>query len=430
MGYELFVGKRYLLSPRSDRSISMITWISIGGVALGVIALIVSTSVMNGFRSNLRDAVTGSLPHITLFSWDEEIGAYNSLKKKVLEHPEVVAASPYVYKQALITGKKKPKGALLRGIDPQKEPSVTRISSYLRESIYSLGPLEKEEQRRLADSILGRLSHPKANAEKIPDGIILGASLAQQLDVRIGDTVKVISSEQRMTPIGDVPRVKKLEVIGIFESGISGYDEVLAFADYRLVQKIFRMGKEVSGLGVSIRDPETASEMASELQQLATGFLSSNWADENKSLFQVMKLEKIGLFLILTLIIVVAAFNIISSLIMLVAEKSKEIAILKSLGATDGSVRRIFVFQGVVIGLTGTVVGVILGLALCWVLGTFNIIDIPPGVYPGGNRIPVLIDWYDVGLTTICSFLICMLVTIYPSSKAARMNPVDPLRYE
>jgi lipoprotein-releasing system permease protein len=419
MGYELFVGKRYLLSPRSDRSISMITWISIGGVALGVIALIVSTSVMNGFRSNLRDAVTGSLPHITLFSWDEEIGAYNSLKKKVLEHPEVVAASPYVYKQALITGKKKPKGALLRGIDPQQEPSVTRISSYLRESIYSLGPLEEEEQRRLADSILGRLSHPKARAEKISDGIILGASLAQQLDVRIGDTVKVISSEQRMTPIGDVPRVKKLEVIGIFESGISGYDEVLAFADYRLVQKIFRMGKEVSGLGVSIRDPETASEMASELQQLATGFLSSNWADENKSLFQVMKLEKIGLFLILTLIIVVAAFNIISSLIMLVAEKSKEIAILKSL-----------VFQGVVIGLTGTVVGVILGLALCWVLGTFNIIDIPPGVYPGGNRIPVLIDWYDVGLTTICSFLICMLVTIYPSSKAARMNPVDPLRYE
>ncbi|MGA0223998.1 MAG: ABC transporter permease, partial [bacterium] len=192
MGYELFVGKRYLLSPRSDRSISMITWISIGGVALGVIALIVSTSVMNGFRSNLRDAVTGSLPHITLFSWDEEIGAYNSLKKKVLEHPEVVAASPYVYKQALITGKKKPKGALLRGIDPQQEPSVTRISSYLRESIYSLGPLEEEEQRRLADSILGRLSHPKARAEKISDGIILGASLAQQLDVRIGDTVKVI----------------------------------------------------------------------------------------------------------------------------------------------------------------------------------------------------------------------------------------------
>ena len=165
MGYELFVGKRYLLTPRSDRSISMITWISIGGVALGVIALIVSTSVMNGFRSNLRDAVTGSLPHITLFSWDEEIEAYNSLKKKVLEHPEVVAVSPYVYKQALITGKKKPKGALLRGIDPQQEPSVTRISSYLRESIYSLGPLEEEEQGRLADSILERLSHPKARAE-------------------------------------------------------------------------------------------------------------------------------------------------------------------------------------------------------------------------------------------------------------------------
>lgn len=430
MSFELFVGKRYLLSPRSDRSVSMITWISIGGVALGVIALIVSTSVMNGFRSNLRDAVTGSLPHITLFSWDEGIEAYNVLKNKVLEHPEVVAAAPYVYKQALLTGKKKPKGALLRGIDPLKEPSVTRISSYLRESIYALGPLDENEQRRLSASILERLSHLKAKAEKIPDGIIIGASLAQQLDVGIGDNVKLISSEQRMTPIGDVPRVKKLEVIGIFESGISGYDEVLAFADYRLVQKIYRMGKRVSGLGVSIRDPEAASQMAAELQQLDSRFMSSNWADENKSLFQVMKLEKIGLFLILTLIIVVAAFNIISSLIMLVAEKSREIAILKSLGATDGSVRRIFVYQGVVIGLAGTLFGVFLGLGLCWILGTFNIIDIPPGVYPGGNRIPVLIDWYDVGLTTLCSFLICVLVTLYPSSKAARMNPVDPLRYE
>ena len=156
-------------------------------------------------------------------------------------------------------------------------------------------PLDENEQRRLSASILERLSHLKAKAEKIPDGIIIGASLAQQLDVGIGDDVKLISSEQRMTPIGDVPRVKKLEVIGIFESGISGYDEVLAFADYRLVQKIYRMGKRVSGLGVSIRDPEAASQMAAELQQLDSRFMSSNWADENKSLFQVMKLEKIGL---------------------------------------------------------------------------------------------------------------------------------------
>ena len=429
MRYETFIGKRYLFSPRRDRSISVITWISIGGVALGVVALIVATSVMNGFRTNLRDAVTGSLPHITVFAWDDAMKNYSGLQKRLMEHPEVKGVAPYIFKQALLTGRKQPKGALLRGIDPEQESEVTKISSFLREEVYGFAP-SLEKQALISKKLLHRLSHPDARINRLKDGIILGAKLARQLEAGVGDTVKLVSSEQRMTPIGDVPRIKKLEVIGIFESGISGYDEVLAFADYRLVQKIFRMGKEVSGLGVSIRDPEAASEMASELQQLGTGFLSSNWADENKSLFQVMKLEKIGLFLILTLIIVVAAFNIISSLIMQVAEKSREIAILKSLGASDRSVMRIFMFQGVVIGLIGTLAGVILGLGLCWMLATFDIVDIPPGVYPGGNRIPVLVDWSDVGLTTLCSFIICMLVTLYPSGKAARLNPVDPLRYE
>lgn len=408
----------------------MITWISICGVALGVIALIVSTSVMNGFRTNLRDAVTGSLPHITLFSWGESLESYQNLQSKALEHPEVEGVAPYIFKQALLTGNKKPKGALLRGIDPQQEPLVTRISSFLRETVYGLAAPSQAEQNRTSQTLLLRMSHLESRKLGLRDGIILGASLAQQMEVTVGDTVKLISSEQRMTPIGDVPRIKKLEVIGIFESGISGYDEVLAFADYRLVQKIYRMGESISGLGVRIRDPEAASRIARELQELDSRFLSSNWADENKSLFQVMKLEKIGLFLILTLIVIVAAFNIISSLIMLVIEKSREIAILKSLGATDRSVRKIFVFQGVIIGLVGTLSGVVLGLGVCWLLANFNIIDIPPGVYPGGNRIPVLVDWLDVGLTTLCSFLICVLVTLYPSSKAARLNPVDPLRYE
>ena len=233
-----------------------------------------------------------------------------------------------------------------------------------------------------------------------------------------------------MTPIGDVPRIKKLEVIGIFESGISGYDEVLAFIDYRLLQKIYRMNEKITGLGVRISDPGNAPEISMELSELSEEYVVSNWADENKSIFQVMKLEKIGLFLILTLIIVVAAFNIISSLIMLVLEKSREIAILKALGAKDSGIRRIFFFQGLVIGSLGTISGVLVGLAICWGLMTFDIIDIPAGVYPGGDRIPILIDWMDVIITTVASFLICMLVTLFPSTKASRLNPVDPLRYE
>ena len=429
MSYETFIGKRYLFSPRQDRSISVITWISICGVALGVVALIVSTSVMNGFRTNLRDAVTGSLPHVTIFAWDDAMENYSGLQARLAEHPEVKGVSPYIFKQALLTGRKQPKGALLRGIDPQKEGGVTNINSFLREEVYGFTP-SPEKQKQISARLLARLSHPDARRNHLKDGIILGAKLARQLEAEVGDSVKLVSSEQRMTPIGDVPRIKKLEVIGIFESGISGYDEVLAFIDYRLLQKIYRMQNRITGLGIRISDPENAPDIADELAELSDEYIVGNWADENKSIFQVMKLEKIGLFLILSLIIVVAAFNIISSLIMLVLEKSREIAILKALGAKDAGIRKIFFFQGLVIGSFGTIGGVLVGLAICWALMTFEIIDIPPGVYPGGNRIPVLIDWFDVALATVASFTICILVTLYPATKAARLNPVDPLRYE
>ncbi|HHZ77645.1 MAG TPA: ABC transporter permease [Candidatus Lambdaproteobacteria bacterium] len=429
MQFETFIGRRYLFSPRRDRSISVITWISIGGVALGVVALIVSTSVMNGFRTNLQDAVTGSLPHITVFAWDDAMQNYSGLQKRLTEHPEVEGVAPYIFKQALLTGRKQPKGALLRGIDPQQETEVTKISSFLRDEVYGFTP-SPEKQALISARLLKRLSHPEARSKRLKDGIILGAKLARQLEANVGDSVKLVSSEQRMTPIGDVPRIKKLEVIGIFESGISGYDEVLAFIDYRLLQKIYRMGNHITGLGVSISDPENAPEISLELAELSEDYIVGNWADENKSIFQVMKLEKIGLFLILSLIIVVAAFNIISSLIMLVLEKSREIAILKALGAKDSGIRKIFFFQGLVIGSLGTIGGVLVGLAICWALMTFEIIDIPAGVYPGGNRIPVLIDWLDVALATVASFTICILVTLYPATKASRLNPVDPLRYE
>ncbi len=429
MRYETFIGKRYLFSPRQDRSISVITWISIGGVALGVVALIVSTSVMNGFRTNLRNAVTGSLPHVTVFAWDDEMDNYSGLQKRLTEHPEVNGVAPYIFKQALLTGRKKPKGALLRGIDPKQEANVTRIASYLRDEVYGL-TRSLEKQKQISARLLQRLSHTEARTNGLKDGIILGAKLARQLEANVGDSVKLVSSEQRLTPMGDVPRIKKLEVIGIFESGISGYDEVLAFIDYRLLQKIYRMQNKITGLGVRISDPENAPDIADKLAGLSEDYIVGNWADENKSIFQVMKIEKIGLFLILSLIIVVAAFNIISSLIMLVLEKSREIAILKALGAKDSGIRKIFFFQGLVIGSLGTIGGVFVGLAICWILMSFDIIDIPPGVYPGGNRIPVLIDWFDVALATVASFTICILVTLYPASKAARLNPVDPLRYE
>ena len=217
MGYETFIGKRYLFSPRQDSSISVITWISIGGVALGVIALIVSTSVMNGFRTNLQNAVTGSLPHITIFAWDDGMKDYSRLKERLEDNPKVEGVAPYIYKQVMLTGKKQPKGALLRGIDPEQEPGVTNISSFLREEVYGFTPTEKN-QALISEKLLKRLSHREARGKKLKDGIILGAKLARQLEASVGDSVKLVSSEQRMTPIGDVPRIKKMEVIGVFES--------------------------------------------------------------------------------------------------------------------------------------------------------------------------------------------------------------------
>ena len=207
---------------------------------MGVIALIVSTSVMNGFRTNLQNAVTGSLPHITMFAWNDGMKDYSGLQKRLEDHPDVKGVAPYIYKQVMLSGKKQPKGALLRGIDPKQESDVTNISSFLREEVYGITP-SKESQALISARLLERLSHHEARKKRLKDGIVLGAKLARQLEADVGDSVKLVSSELRMTPVGDIPRIKKLEVIGIFESGISGYDEVLAFMDYRLLQKIYRM---------------------------------------------------------------------------------------------------------------------------------------------------------------------------------------------
>lgn len=430
MRYEIYIGLRYLLSRRKDRSISFITWISICGVMLGVTALIVSTSLMNGFRDNLRKSIIGSLPHVSVGGLLAGKADIEALEQQIRKHPRVLHTSPHIYRQAMIAGNELPKGALIRGIDPQKEIHITEIASFLRKEIYPQALPSVEEQAQMAREILARLSDTQARAKQQPAGVILGAALAQGLGVVPGDSVKLISSETRMTPVGDVPRAKKLVVIGIFESGISGYDEVLAFVDYRLVQRIYNMGEEITGIGVRLDDPEVATEVAADLQEELKLLVVNDWASDNRGLFQLMKWEKLALFLVLTLIVLVAAFNIISSMTMLVLEKTKDIAILKSLGATDRSILEIFMLQGVMIGVFGTLFGVSLGLGICGILLNFDILEIPRGVYPGGNRIPLSIEWLEIGVTAFISFLICFLVTVFPAFKAVRIEPAQAIQYE
>lgn len=430
MRYEMFIGLRYLLSRRKDRSISIITWISIIGVMLGVVALVVSTAMLNGFRSNMQRAIIGSLPHVTVSGLLGEAGEMETVLDKIHSNRDVLHTSPFIHKEAMLAGGTSPKGTLIRGIDPDNEPNITEIASFLRTEIYPTIPPSEEEQTRISEQILTRLSYERSQAEKKKAGIILGASLAFNLGVIPGDVIKVISNNTRMTPIGDVPRAKEVEVIGIFESGIHGYDEVLAFLDYRLVQRLFNMSPHALDIGVSIQDPEQAPEIANELSQTLEFYHISDWTYGNQSMFQIMKLEKVLIFIVLGFMILVAAFNIISSLTMMVLEKSKEIAILKALGSKDRSILAIFMLQGVVIGVFGTIFGISLGLLICWVLGNFNIVDIPPGVYPGGNHVPILIDWVEIGLIGVIAFLICILVTAHPAYKAAQIEPAESLQHQ
>ena len=421
INYELFIALRYFRSPRKDQSISVITWVSIIGVALGVAALIIAISLMNGFRDNLQRSIIGSLPHVNLYGVVDNIVDSTEVKRRVLAHEGVIAVSPYIIKQTLLMSEQESIGTLIRGIDPIHELAVTDIARFVRQSIRT--PVGSDEEKYLEEG---------KNTVKFlkKGGIILGARIARKLNVDRGDLIKLVSSHERMTPLGNIPRLKKVRVIGIFESGISGYDETLSFIDYQFLQKIYQIPDHISGLGIRIENVEEAPQVANQLQKSFPRLITSNWASDNQSVFQVMKLEKIGLFLLLSLIIVIVSFNILSSLTMMVLEKSKEIAILKSIGATDKSIGLVFMMQGSLIGMIGAVSGLLLGLLATWVLKNFQIIEVPAGVYPGGGKIPIALYADEVSWIVLSAFLICFFATLYPANKALRLLPAESLRYE
>ena len=430
MRIESFIGLRFLRSTRQDRSLSIITWISMVGVMLGVTALVVTISVMNGFRANLFKAVTGTQPHARIVSTQGPMlpDVRAKLEARLLAQADVIAVAPYISRQAFIRFGDTYRVAILRGIDPQREGQVTGLSTFLRDGLAV--PFHETDEGPMSTDLLHRLAMPDRGVRA---GIFLGAPLARALAVDVGDIVDVVSPVKRITPIGEIPLIKRFRLAAIFNTGIGGTDEVLAYVHYRLAQRLFRAGEGLDGVAVRLTDPENIDRealMAAFSPRDASALTVITWMDENRNIFQVMKLEKLGLFLILTLIIVVAFFNIISSLVMLVVEKSGGIAILKAIGATDAMIRRIFFMQGFWIGTVGTVAGVGLGLAMCWALSTFDIIHLPPGVYPIATRLPVLVQWSDLAAITASSFVICLTVTLFPATRAARVQPVENLRFE
>jgi len=446
LSLESFIFKRYLGSPRQDRSISVITRISIFGVALGVMTLIVVLSVMNGFEKDLRRAIQGANAHLTLYKFGSTGLSYTPGSPEITKlqsDPQVQAVSPFTTNQALLMGPGKPQGAMIKGIDPILEPKVTQMDFFIRTRLFE----EKRDNSRTQATVEeARIAHEILAALEISEkewyddngltqtnrlaGIILGSQLAKNLGVGIGEIVTLISPEGRFTPMGVMPRAKRFRVEGFFESGIMGYDEILAFVNLKVAQKLFKLPTKVTGFAVRLQDGDQADVVKDRLKsEFKFPYALSSWTEQNRNLFAVFRLEKMGLALILTLIILIAAFNIISSLVLLVVEKKKDIAILKAIGAKDRVVKRIFVYQGTVIGLTGTLLGTTLGLSFCWVISSFDVLDIPAGVYVG-NRIPMHVEPWQIALIALVSLLICFTVTLIPSKKASRLDPVEGLKHD
>ena len=448
MGFEIFLAGRYLRSPRKDRSISIITKIAVGGVAVGVLVLITALSMMNGMEKEMRDALRGAESDLTVYSMSSEgfpWGEDNQLIERIKQTVEIEAYAPFTTHQGLIRGPQKPAGTLIKGIDADREAEVVPIDFFIRTESFETkrdnsNPDREiaETERQKAQKILAQL---KTHLESVKDaagklrqtkitGMIVGSQLARNLEVEIGDFVTLMSLETRMSPIGEIGVSKRFKVVGFFESGLPGYDELVSYIDIGIAQKMYRMQGRISGLTISVEDSGKAETYKEKLKEkIGFPYFFTTWQDNNKNMFATFELERFALGIILTLIILLGSFLIVSSLIMLVVEKRKDIAILKAMGAKNSSIRKIFIYQGALIGLTGTVVGVVLGLIVCWVISSFDIIDIPPGVYVG-NRIPMQIEVMQIFIITTVSLLICFFVTIIPSMKASNLDPVEGMRNE
>lgn len=414
MSYEMFIGLRYLRAKRKQTFVSLITLISIAGVTVGVTALIVVIAVMNGFKEDLRDKILGVTSHVVISRFDGNISKYQEVRAKVEEVSGVNAATPFIYTQVMISSRKAISGAVLRGIEPKTASKVINLPKNLRAG--SLEELEAENKPE------GMRSTP---------GIILGNELARNIGASRGEPVTVISPLGRLTPLGRVPRSQTFRVAGIFDSGMYEYDSTIAYVSLWAAQRFLGIGDRVTGIEVRVDDIYEADRVARAIGKALDGYpyWSRDWMRMNKNLFSALKLEKIVMFIILTLIILVAAFNIVGTLIMVVIEKTRDIAILKSMGATRRSIMKIFLIEGAVIGLVGTLLGLLGGYTLCTLLATYKFIELPSDVYYI-STLPVKMNPLDVALIALAAIVITLAASVYPAWQASRFDPAEAIRYE
>ena len=406
MTFELFIAGRYLKAKRKEGFISLITFLSIAGVSLGVMALVVVIAVMSGAETDFRKRILGLEPHILVMNYSGKFDAYSQVLTTLNKREDIKGASPILFAQAMIRSTHSFSGVMIRGIDPETGFSLVKGFS--------------------SEQLKKRFNEKKQN-EDLP-GIILGQTLASSIGVIKGDKIILMSPNGFISPIGHIPSMKRFIVADTFDSGMYEYDSAMAYVHLKEAQQLSGSKNQISAIGIWIDDVFKAKSVKESLTALLKSpFYLRDWMDINKSLFSALKLEKTAMFIILTLIILVAAFNIASALIMMVMEKTKDIAVLKAMGATNRIIRKIFIIQGMIIGFLGTFLGTLSGIVICFILKKYDFIQLPDA-YPF-STLPIQLEYLDVLMISISAIIICFFSTLYPSYKASKMDPVEAIRY-
>ncbi|MBZ5707237.1 MAG: ABC transporter permease [Acidobacteriia bacterium] len=447
MKFELFVATRYLRAKRRQAVIGVITGISILGVAAGVASLIIALAINNGFRQDLQDRLLGSTSHVNLLRIQSDgIKDWQPLMDRLSKEPHVVAAAPAIYEQVLISRGPRARGAVLKGMIPAAERKVSDLLKTV-----TLGSADALNEDRVAPDLPpgagGSETRPhtdNANAEdQSPTAlagveqrvaamppIILGKDMAAELGATVGSVVLVTSPQGELTPFGMVPKYNRFRVVGIFNSGFYDYDSSWAFTRLSDAQRLFGLGDLISVVEFKLDDIYQADQVAKQIEEAAgKGFMATSWMEQNKAIFRALRLERVVTFITIGLIVFVAALNILISLTMMVMEKTRDIAVLMSMGTRKSQVRRVFIAQGLLIGVIGTAMGLILGYALSWAGGHYHLLSLAPEVY-SIDYVPFAPRAMDGILVALIAIGISFIATVYPSWSAARILPAEALRYE